>query len=233
MRSKIVASILLAACVPAFPYVVHRIFLGTPIESTMGTVQKIFYFHVPMAWICMLFAVVCGIAAAVQLRYGSQSADAVALAAAEMSVISGIAVLVSGPLWGARSWSTPWTNDPRQVSTALLWLIFVAYLLVRRYGPPNADRLAAGLAVFGAIDVPVVYYAVRVWKTTHPDHTVVATLPSAMSGVFWPGCFTLLACAIGIFLVRAAQERQSQALDAAWIAFDHASEHQPSVEVRA
>ncbi|TPV96769.1 MAG: cytochrome C assembly protein [Myxococcales bacterium FL481] len=233
MIARILALLLLAGCIPMFPYAVQRVFLDTPIEATMGTVQKIFYFHVPMAWICMLFAVVCGIAAVVQLARRSGAAEAVAIAAAEITVIAGLAVLVSGPLWGARSWSSPWTNDPRQVATALLWLVFVAYLLVRRFGPPNADRLAAGLAVFGLIDVPIIWYAVRVWKTTHPTTNVVGTLPAEMWASFWPGCFTLLACSLGLFFVRVAQERQSQALDQAWIAYDRVRTDRQAAEVSA
>ncbi|MEE9385586.1 MAG: cytochrome c biogenesis protein CcsA [Nannocystaceae bacterium] len=209
-----------AACVPLFPYCVNRVFLETPIEAKMGTVQKIFYFHVPMAWMCMLFAVICGVAAVIQLWRSSPSAEAVATAAGEIAVITGLAVLVTGPIWGARSWSTPWTNDPRQVLTALLWLIFVAYLLVQRYGPPNADRLAAGLAVFGMIDVPIVYYAVELWKSTHPTTGVVGSLPSQMWSSLWLALAPLLLCTLGLFFVRIRQERLSQAMDAAWVAFD-------------
>jgi heme exporter protein C len=208
---------LLAVCVPLFPYCVQRVFLHTPIEAEMGTAQKIFYFHVPLAWICMLFAVVCGIAAGVQLRRRSEAAEALAIASGEMTVLTGIGVLVTGPIWGDATWGTPWTGDARQVSTALLWLVFVAYLLVRRYGPPNSERLAAALAIFGAIDVPIIYYAVKIWKTTHPQTGVVGSLPQAMWNTLFV-CLTALLClSIALVWIRARQERTAMTLDQAWI----------------
>jgi heme exporter protein C len=203
-----------------FPYSVHRVFLNTPIEAEMGTAQKIFYFHVPLAWICMLFAVVCGVAAGIQLRQGSERASAVAIAAAEMTVLAGLGVLLTGPIWGDATWGTPWTGDARQTATALLWLIFVAYLLVRRYGPSTSERLAAALAIFGAVDVPIIYYAVKIWKTTHPDTSVVRTLPAEMWASLWPCLCALLGCATALFLVRLRQERISQGLDRAWVRLD-------------
>lgn len=214
---KIVPYALLAVSAALFPYAVSQVFLHTPIEEQMGTAQKIFYFHVPLAWICMLFAVVCGIAAGVQLRRRSDRAEAVAVAAGEMTVLAGVGVLITGPIWGDATWGTPWTGDARQVSTALLWLVFVAYLLVRRYGPPNSERLAAALAIFGAIDVPIIYYAVKIWKTTHPQTGVVGELPQTMWNTLWICLTALLSLAIALVWIRAAQERLTMALDDAWI----------------
>lgn len=218
--SRFLPHVLFAVSALAFPYSVRRVFLDTPIEAEMGTAQKIFYFHVPLAWICMLFAVICGVAAGIQLRRGSERASAVAIAAAEMTVLAGLGVLLTGPIWGDATWGTPWTGDARQTATALLWLIFVAYLLVRRYGPSTSERLAAALAIFGAVDVPIIYYAVKIWKTTHPDTSVVRTLPSEMWASLWPCLGALLGCATALFLVRMRQERVSQGLDTAWVTLD-------------
>jgi heme exporter protein C len=208
---------LLAACAVLFPYCVQLVFLHTPIEAEMGTAQKIFYFHVPLAWICMAFAVVCGIAAGVQLRRRSEAAEALAIAAGEMTVLTGLGVLVTGPIWGDATWGTPWTGDARQVSTALLWLVFVAYLLVRRYGPPNSDRLAAALAIFGAIDTPIIYYAVKIWKTTHPQTGVVGSLPQTMWNTLFVCLAALVSLSIALVWIRARQERTAMTLDQAWI----------------
>jgi heme exporter protein C len=209
--------VLLAVAIALFPYSVQRVFLDTPIEAEMGTAQKIFYFHVPLAWICMLFAVVCGIAAGVQLRRRSEAAEALAIASGEMTVLAGLGVLITGPIWGDATWGTPWTGDARQVSTALLWLVFVAYLLVRRYGPPNSERLAAALAIFGAIDVPIIYYAVKIWNTTHPKTGVVGSLPQAMWNTLFVCLAALLGLCIALVWIRARQERTSMTLDQAWI----------------
>ena len=215
--SKHLPYLLLAGSAALFPYCVQRVFLNTPIEAEMGTAQKIFYFHVPLAWICMLFAVVCGIAAAVQLRKRSEKADAVAIAAGEMTVLAGLGVLITGPIWGDATWGTPWTGDARQISTALLWLVFVAYLLVRRYGPSNSERIAAALAIFGAIDVPIIYYAVKIWKTQHPETGVVGSLPADMWTSLWFCLAALLMLSTALVWIRARQERSAIALDEAWI----------------
>jgi heme exporter protein C len=216
--SKYVPYVLLAASAALFPYCVQRVFLNTPIEAEMGTAQKIFYFHVPLAWICMLFAVICGIAAGIQLNKRSERAEAVAVAAGEMTVLAGLGVLITGPIWGDATWGTPWTGDARQVSTALLWLVFVAYLLVRRYGPPNSERIAAALAIFGAIDVPIIYYAVKIWNTQHPKTGVVGSLPGEMWTTLWWCLTALLALSVALVWIRAQQERTAVALDEAWIA---------------
>lgn len=203
-----------------FPYCVYRVFLATPIERQMGTVQKIFYFHVPLAWIMMLLAVACGVAAAIQLRARSRAAEAVAISAAELVLVTGLGVLVTGPIWGHATWGKAWTWDARQVSTGLLWLVFAAYVLVRRYGAAGSDRLAAALAIFGAVDVPVIYYAVKIWKTTHPSNDVVGTLPPEMWATLWPCFFTLSAMTAGMLLIRIRQERIEMELDDAWVRHD-------------
>jgi heme exporter protein C len=165
----------------------------------------------------VLFAVVCGVAAGVQLRRRSEAGEALAVAAGEMTVLAGLGVLITGPIWGDATWGTPWTGDARQVSTALLWLVFVAYLLVRRYGPPNSERLAAALAIFGAIDVPIIYYAVKIWKTTHPQTGVVGSLPQSMWDTLFVCLAALLGLSIALVWIRARQERTAMTLDQAWI----------------
>jgi len=209
--------LLLLAAAVIFPLSVRTIFLEVGIERQLGTVQKIFYFHVPLAWIMMLYGVVCGIAAGVQLRRQSRMAEAIAIAAGEMVIVTGIAVLVTGPIWGHASWGKAWTWDARQISTGLLWLVFVAYVLVRRYGAAGSERLAAALAIFGAVDVPIIYYAVKIWKTTHPSNEVVGTLPPEMWAALWPALGALLATATALVAVRTRQELVEMDLDDVWV----------------
>lgn len=214
---KILPDLCLLTAMPLLIYSVHRVFLETPIERQMGTAFKIFFFHVPMGWLCMLMAVVCGVAAGIELSRRSPLASAVALAAAEMGFVTGLGVLLTGPIWGSATWGTPWTGDARQVTTALLWLVIVAYLLLRHYGPRSSDRLAAALAIFGAVNVPIIYYAVKLWKTTHPSTGVVASLPPEMWASFWPGLIALALCALGLFGLRIRQLALADELDAAWV----------------
>jgi heme exporter protein C len=156
-----------------------------PYESTMGLVQKIFYFHVP-AWMAMFTAVfVCGIGSAVHLFRRSSAADRVAVSAAELTVLFGAIGLVTGPLWGRKAWGVWWQWDARLTMALLLELIFIGYLLVRKYGGPGSDKLAAAMAVFGMANVPFVYVSVNIWRTIHPKTSVVPTLGPGMFGAFW------------------------------------------------
>lgn len=218
LRSSWRPGALLVAALVTFPYAVQRVFLHTPIESEMGTAQKIFYFHLPMAWGLMLFAMISGIAAATQLLRRSERAEDVAKASGEVCALLGIGALLSGAIWGDATWGTPWTGDARLVTTALLELVFVAYLIVAKFGGPMAGRLAAALAVFGALDVPIIYYSVKIWKTTHPKAEVVQSLPPEMWASLWPCLFAILGCSFALFEIRLRQERLERWLDDAWIA---------------
>ena len=151
-----------------------------PYESTMGLVQKIFYYHAPLGMMMFLSAFVSGIAAGIFIFNGRAAADRVSLAAAEITVLFGSLVLVTGPLWARKAWGVWWQWDARLTSSLLLWMIFVAYLLVRRYGGPGSDKLSAAVALFGMANVPFVYMSVNVWRTLHPKTSVVPTLQ--------PGC---------------------------------------------
>ena len=170
---------------------------NAPYESTMGLIQKIFYFHVPAALTFFLAAFVCGVASAVYLFGGRPSADRLALAAAELTVLLGVIVLISGPLWARKAWGIWWDWDARLTSTLVLWLTFQAYLLLRRYGGPGSDRLGAGVAIFGMCNVPFVYWSVEFWRTLHPKTSVLPTLQPGMRGPFW---FCVVAF-VGLFVV--------------------------------
>jgi heme exporter protein C len=198
---------ILAAVVAAmFAYAPFMI-VNAPYESTMGLVQKIFYFHVPSAMTMFASAFVCGIASAVYLFGRKPHADRVALSAAELTVVFGIVVLISGPLWARKAWGVWWDWDARLTSTVVLWLIFQAYLLLRRYGGPGSDRLAAGVAIFGMFNVPFVYWSVEFWRTLHPKTTVVPSLQPGMRGPFW---FCVLAFLVLFTLILTARTRLEQ-----------------------
>jgi len=116
---------------------------AAPLESVMGVVQKIFYFHVPSAMMTFLAAFVCGIASAIYLWNRSKFADHIAVSAAELAVLFGLIVLVTGPLWARKAWGVWWQWDVRLTMTLVMWMIFVAYLLLRRFGGAGSEILAA------------------------------------------------------------------------------------------
>lgn len=180
-----------------------------PYESTMGLVQKIFYFHVP-AWFAMFLAIfVCGIASVLHLLKERPAADRLALSAAELATLFGVIGLITGPLWARKSWGVWWQWDARLTMALILELIFVAYLLLRQYGGPGSDKLAAALALFGMAVAPFVYISVNVWRTIHPTTNVVPTLGPGMFGAFWwcVAAFLLLFAVAGATRVRLEEQR--------------------------
>ena len=127
-----------------------------PYESTMGLVQKIFYYHVPGALLMLVLAMVGGIASAVFLFTGNRAADRWALAAVEQVVLFGAMTLVTGPLWARKSWGVWWVWEPRLTSTLLGWMVCIAYLLLRHTRLGKAIRATsqdADVALVCGIDV--------------------------------------------------------------------------------
>jgi heme exporter protein C len=168
---------------------------------------KIFFYHVPSAMVTFLAAFICGVASAFYLFRGRASADRLAAAAAELTVVFGLIVLVTGPLWARKAWGVWWQWDARLTSTLLMWMIFVAYLLVRRFGGPGSEKLSAAMAVFGMANVPFVYVSVNIWRTMHPQTSVVPKLDPGMRGPFW---FCVLAFLILFALLLSARARLEQ-----------------------
>ena len=128
----------------------------TPFEQTMGLVQKIFYFHVPSAMMMFVSAFVCGISSAIFLFRKTPTADRLALAAGELVVAFGLIVMTTGPLWGRKAWGVWWQWDAKLTSALLLWMIFIAYLLVRAR---SRDVLLPVLLY--PITIPVIIAGVR------------------------------------------------------------------------
>jgi heme exporter protein C len=196
------------------------IIANAPYESTMGMVQKIFYYHMPSAWMFLLGAIVCGIASARYLATGDERHDRTALAAAELTVLFGLLTLVTGPLWARRAWGTFWVWDARVTSSLVGWLVSCAYLILRKYGGPGSERLAAALALFGMANVPFIYISVNYWRTIHPPTTVVPTLQFSMG---FPLMFCVAAFLLLFILLMTMHKRLEQGrrrLDELHLAFD-------------
>jgi heme exporter protein C len=140
-----------------------------PTEQTMGNVQRIFYYHVPSAWVAFELFLINFIASVVYLIRRSSMADIIALVAAEVGVVFCTVVLITGPIWARPVWGIWWTWDLRLTLTLVLWLIYVSYLVLRRFSSSSqTPLLAAVLAVFGALDVPLVYFSIWFFRTQHP-----------------------------------------------------------------
>jgi len=179
----------------------------------MGLVQKIFYFHMPPAMLMLWSAIFCGVVSGLFLIRKRLIWDHLAVAAAELTVLYGLIAMVTGPLWARKAWGVWWTWDPRLTMSLLMWMIFVSYLLLRKYGGPGSEKLAAGLAVFGMANAPFVYISVNVWRTMHPKTTVVPTLPVDFATALWVSFGGFLLLYIALLAARVRLEEQRAALD--------------------
>ncbi len=187
-----------------------------PYESTMGLVQKIFYFHVPAWAVMFLSTFVCGVASVRFLFTRRAASDRTATAAAELVLLFGLIGLLTGPLWARKAWGVWWQWDARLTSALVLWMIFAAYALLRRFGGPGSERLAAGVALFGMANVPFVYWSVNVWRTLHPKTTVVPTLDPTMRPAFYWCLFAFLALYAVLLQARVRLEARRMELEAAY-----------------
>src|SRR3954468_9548194 len=194
---------------------------NAPYESTMRLVQKIFYFHFP-AWMALTVSVtVCTIASAFYLFKGSARADRIAVAAVEVTVVFGLFGMFSGSLWGRKAWGVWWQWDARLTMAFLLELVFFGYLLVRKYGGPGAEKLAAAMGIFGAATAPFIYKSVDWWRTIHPQTTVMKTLgdkfPAAWNLVWFCSVAFLLLFVVTL-AARVRLEQLRAQLDRAYLA---------------
>jgi heme exporter protein C len=203
----------LAACAAALAgfLVIPSMILRAPLEPVMGFVQKIFYFHVPCASMLFLSTFVCAAGSLAFLFKGSELGDRIAAACGELGVVFGICVLTTGPLWGRKAWGVYWQWDARLTSSLLLFLVLIGYLIARRYGGPAGRKLAAAFGLFAALNVPLVYKSVDLWRTVHPKTSVVPSLDPRMRPAFWASMFlitlvwaVLLTLRVRLFSLQAA-----------------------------
>src|SRR6266853_4258221 len=147
--------------------------IAAPTERTMGDVQRIFYYHVPSAWTAFLLFLINFVASVVFLIRRDTKADILALVTAVGGVVFCTVVLVTGPIWARPVWGIWWTWDLRLTLTLVLWLIYVSYLMLRRFSTSSQTPvLAAVLAIFGALDVPLVYFSIWFFRTQHPSPVI-------------------------------------------------------------
>src|SRR5271154_6888401 len=183
-------------------YAFYEAMWVAPMERTMGDVQRIFYYHVPSAWTAFLLFFVNLVASVVYLVRRNPKADALAFVTAEVGVVFCTVVLVTGPIWARPVWGIWWTWDVRLTTTLVLWLIYVSYLVLRRFSDSaQTPILAAVLAIFGALDVPLVYFSIWFFRTQHPQPVIGGggSIDPAMLRVLlisWMAflCFAFLVC---------------------------------------
>jgi heme exporter protein C len=149
----------------------YMAFIYAPREQEMGEVQRIFYFHVASAWLGMLAFLVVFIFSILYLWKGRQIHDRIAACSGEIGVVFTTIVLTTGPIWGKSAWGVWWTWDPRLTSALVMWIMYVAYLVLRASLPESRKKLqfSAVYAIVAFLDVPIVFFSIRWWRRgMHP-----------------------------------------------------------------
>ncbi len=210
-----VLPLLAALALTAAQYAIWRY---APVEATMGLVQKIFYYHLPMSWWAMVSFFIVFAASIAYLVKRDPRWDRLAGAAAEIGVLLATLALVTGSLWARPIWNTWWTWDPRLTTTLIMWFVYAAYLLLRsaEAGGARGPTVRAVLGVVAFLDVPLVFYSARMWRSVHP------AVFGAKGGGLEPEMWTTVLVSVSAFgllwlwmlLARVAQLSQAQRLDA-------------------
>ena len=149
---------------------IYMVFVYVPNDKVQGAVQRIFYFHVPLAIMTFVAFGAVAVASVLFLWRGTRAWDRLAHSSAEVGMVFCTLVLITGPIWARPIWGTWWTWDARLTTTLILWLIYAAYLMLRGVSGPGDQgaRYAAILGVVGALDIPIINRSVYWWRTIHP-----------------------------------------------------------------
>ena len=160
------------------------VFLYAPTEAVMGSVQKVFYFHVAAGWVGMLGFLVAAISGGIYLRTGERKWDIASLASVEIGMAFAFINVVTGAIWARPIWNTWWTWDPRLTTATIMLLIYAAYLMLRSgiEDPDRRARFGAIYAIVGFLSVPLTFFSARLFRTIHP--VVIGTNQPGAEGAF-------------------------------------------------
>lgn len=215
MNSKLYSFLVLVTFV-LLSWGAYQGLVKAPEEATMGDAQRIFYVHVPAAAAGFTLFFVNFIASVIYLWNRSKKADAWALTSAEVGLVFCTVVLITGPIWGRYAWGAWWVWDMRLTTTLLLWLLYISYMALRRASEAGSSSvLAAALAVFAFLDVPIVYMANRWFRTNHPPPVIgTGNLDPAMGQALGINMLAFFAFAGMIAWFRYELERTQQTIHA-------------------
>ncbi len=189
------------------------VWFWVPTEAVQGIIQRIYYIHVPSAWVAFFAFGIVALASIVYLWLGDDRADHLAVAAAEGGIIFTTIVLTTGPLWGKVAWGTYWTWEARLTLTLLLWFIYLGYFMVRNAAPTpeKGRRWAAVVGIAGAVNIPLIHMSVYWFRSLHPLPVVAKpegpTAPPEMVQTLLLGFLAFTLLFLGLMMLRAGVHR--------------------------
>jgi heme exporter protein C len=186
----------------------YAAFFIAPEERTMGLIQRIFYFHVSSAWAGFTAFFLCFIGNLLYVWKRDQKYDWLAVSGAEVGLAFTTVVLITGPIWAHPVWGIWWTWDARLTSTFVLWLLYVSYLLLRSLvdEPDRRALLSSLFGIFAFLDVPLVFGAIRWWRTQHPQPVIMGGQGSGLDPTM-KSVFFFSALAMHVFMLFLVAER--------------------------
>ena len=215
MKDRTLGIVTLAAMIAALYFA----FIFAPTEATMGTVQRIFYFHVSAGIMSYVAFLIVGVSSILFLVNRNLKWDRLAYCSAEIGVLFAGTNIAMGMLWAKPVWGIWWTFDARLTLQLLLALIFVAYLMLGIYiaDPMKRALLQAVFGILGAVDVPINYLAIRLWRTQHPSPVIAGGEDSGLDPAMYVALFVAMT-AIGLLYAyllrkRLAIEKSSQQVE--------------------
>src|SRR5467141_1283411 len=185
-----------------------------PTEKTMGTIQRIFYLHVSSAWTGLTAFFISFIANLLYVWRRRPRWDWVGVSAAEVGLAFTTVVLITGPIWAHPVWGIWWTWDARLTSTFVLWLLYVSYLLLRNMleEPDRRALLSALFGIFAFIDVPLVFGAIRWWRTQHPQPIIMGAPGSGLDPTMYKVLFFTWLAMLGLMTLLLRQRYRLEAM---------------------
>jgi heme exporter protein C len=216
MRDKIVY-LLGAAAIVIFVRDIYVI-AGLPEEASQGIIFKIIFFHVPMAIAAMTASFVALVASVLFLVTRNFQYDALAVSVTEVGLALLAGNLITGSIWGHVAWGVWWAWDARLTSALICWLLYAGYMMLRRAieEPTQRATFAAVFSIFAFIDVPIVFFSIKWWRTQHPQPVFWGggSFPPDWAEVFWWNMLAMVLLGVVLTMVRLRQEDAQRELDA-------------------
>jgi heme exporter protein C len=219
MREKVTIALVVGAAL-LLAYNLYHIFLVLPDEAMQGPIYRIIFFHVPAAITGMIGYFAALVLSILYLSSGNFRYDSLAASVVEVSVVFSVLNIVTGSIWARIIWGIWWTWDYRLTSALVCVLIFSGYLMLRRAidEPTQRARLSAALAIFGCIDVVIVWKSIEWFRTQHPGpvlsiRTGGGNIDPAMEHMLYLNFLAILMIAIALVLVRTRQEATAREID--------------------
>src|SRR6266403_988129 len=211
MAKQVIAAVVVVLLMAAAAYAA---FFVAPTERSMGLIQRIFYLHVPSAWTAFTAFFVCFIANLQYVFRRQPRWDWLGVSSAEVGLAFTTVVLVTGPIWAHPVWGIWWTWDARLTSTFVLWLLYVSYLLLRTLieEPDRRALLSALFGIFAFIDVPIVFGAIRWWRTQHPAPVIMGGPNSGLDPTMYKVLFFTWLAMLGLMTLLLRQRYRLEAM---------------------